>query len=100
MFARSPFAVLLLAVLVGTVTDRITGQPLPGVTVTAGPVHATTHADGSYRLDGLKPGRVTVTVTSDDVPPQAFPVTVGPATTRANLRACSRTLDYNCGAPQ
>jgi hypothetical protein len=40
----------MLAVLLGTVADRTTSQPLPGVTVSAGAVHATTRADGTFRL--------------------------------------------------
>jgi protocatechuate 3,4-dioxygenase beta subunit len=93
-------AALLVAVLAGTITDKTTGQPLSGVVVAVGSVHATSHADGSYRLRGVKPGAATVTVSSDDVPPQHFNVTVGNATTHANLTVCSTTLDYNCGPPQ
>jgi hypothetical protein len=92
-------AVWALAVLVGNLGDRTTGQPLAGVAVTLGNAHATSHADGSFRLTGVKPGRATLSVSSDDVPPQQFPVTVGPTTTHVNLRVCSTTLDYNC-APQ
>jgi hypothetical protein len=51
-------------------------------------------------LTGLKPGRATLSVSSDDVPPQQFSVTVGSATSRVSLRVCSTTLDYNCGPPQ
>jgi len=91
---------LLVAVLAGTITDRTTGQPLAGVDVNLGPLHARSHADGTYRLSGVKPGPATLTVSSDDVPPQRFPVTVGSATTHANLTVCSTTLDYNCGPPQ
>jgi len=93
-------AALLVAVLAGTITDKTTGQPLSGVVVAVGPVHATSHADGSYRLSGVKPGAATVTVSSDDVPPQRFNITIGTATTHANLTACSTTLDYTCGPPQ
>jgi Carboxypeptidase regulatory-like domain len=94
-------AALALAVLAGTISDRTTGQPMPGVTVTLGAVHATSKADGSYRLAGVKPGHATLTVSSDDVPPQHLPVTIGTAaTSRADLRVCSTTLDYNCGIPQ
>jgi hypothetical protein len=96
----SVLASLALAVLLGTITDRTTGQPLSGVVVTVGSAHATSHDDGSYKLSGVAPGHVTLTVSSDDVPPQHFPVTVGPSTTRADLRVCSTTLDYNCGIPQ
>jgi hypothetical protein len=41
-----------------------------------------------------------LSVSSDDVPPQGFSVTVGNATSRVNLRVCSTTLDYNCGPPE
>lgn len=91
---------LVLAVLVGEITDRTTGQPLAGVGISLGTARATSHADGSHRLTGVKPGRATLTVESPDVPPQHFTVTVGNATSRADLRACSTTLDYNCGPPQ
>ena len=90
----------MLAVLLGTVADRTTSQPLPGVTVSSGAVHATTRADGTFRLAGLKPGRATLSLSSDDVPPQRFPVTIGKTTSHVALRACSTTLDYNCGPPQ
>ena len=96
----SIFATLTLAVLLGTITDRTTGQPLSGVLVTVGAAHATSHDDGSYKLSGVAPGRVTLSVSSDDVPPQRFPVTAGASTTRVDLRVCSTTLDYNCGALQ
>jgi len=88
------------AVLLGTVSDRTTGQPLPGVTVSVGAVHALTHADGTFRLTGVKPGPATLGVESDDVPPQHFSVTIKPTGARAALRVCSTTLDYNCGPPQ
>ncbi len=87
-------------IVVGTVSDRTTGQPLPGVTVSAGKLHAVSHADGTFKLAGVKPGPVSIGVESDDVPPQHFSMTVHGATTRADLRVCSTTLDYNCGPPQ
>ena len=93
-------AALLFAILIGSITDRTTGQPLAGVEVTLGSARATSRADGSYRLTGVKPGAATLTVSSDDVPPQHMSVTVGTTTTRANVRACSTTLDYNCGPAQ
>ena len=93
-------APLALAVVVGTITDRTTGQPLTGVTVAAGAVHTTSRADGTYRLGGVKPGRMTLTFSSDDVPPQHLTITVGTTPSRADLRACSTTLDYNCGPAQ
>jgi hypothetical protein len=95
-FASNLFA---FAVLIGTLTDRTTGQPMPGVVVTLGNVRATSHADGTFRLNGVKPGHATLSVSSDDVPPQTFPVTVGASTSHVALRVCSTTLDYNCGLP-
>lgn len=91
---------VLAALLIGTVSDRTTGQPLPGVSVSIGAVHATTRADGSFRLAGVKAGRTTVRTESDDVPPQHFAVTVGKVSSRLDLRVCSTTLDYNCGPLQ
>jgi hypothetical protein len=93
-------AMWIAAVLIGTVSDRTTGQPLPGVLVSLGAVHATSRADGSFRLNGVKSGHATLAVSSDDVPPQQFPVTVGATTSHVALRVCSTTLDYNCGPPQ
>ncbi|MEH0929902.1 S8 family serine peptidase [Micromonospora sp. CPCC 205558] len=46
----------------GTVTDAATGEPLAGVAVTAGELHATTGADGGYAL-ALPPGTYPVTAT-------------------------------------
>jgi Carboxypeptidase regulatory-like domain len=101
MILRSfPAASLALAVLLGTISDRTTGQPLAGVTVSVGSARTTSRADGSFRLEAVKPGRATIAVESNDVPPQRFPVTVGASTTRADLRVCSTTLDFNCGPPQ
>lgn len=88
-----------LAVLFGHVTDLTTGQGLAHVTVTANHAHhAVTHADGSYRIEGLKPGSYTLTLQSNDVPPQQASVTVrkGAAKTKADLTVCSTTLDYAC----
>lgn len=90
----------VLAVLIGTLADRTTGQPLPGVLVSLGKAHATSRADGSFRLGVARPGRVVLTVSSDDVPPQQIPVTVGATVTHVTLRVCSTTLDYNCGPPE
>jgi protocatechuate 3,4-dioxygenase beta subunit len=102
MNERSIFgaAGLLAAILIGTVSDRTTGQPLPGVTISIGAQHAVTHADGSYALTGVKTGRATLNAQSDDVPPQHFSVKVGKSQARADLRVCSTTIDYNCGPPQ
>jgi hypothetical protein len=91
--------VLVLAVVIGRITDRTTGQPLPGVTVSLNGVRTTSGADGTYRLTGVKPGHGVLSISSHDVPVQHFAVTVGTATSRQDLRACSVTLDYSCGAP-
>jgi hypothetical protein len=96
----SRLALLTAAVILGIVGDRTTGQPLPGVTVSIGSVHARSHTDGTFTLVGVKPGHATIGVESDDVPPQHFSITVGAKTSRADLRVCSTTLDYNCGPPQ
>lgn len=99
MSGWSRFAALAFAILAGSISDRTTGQPLGGVTVTIGAAHAVSHADGSFRLTVPKAGHAVVTVSSDDVPPQQFPVTVG-AKAPVRLRVCSTTLDYNCGPPE
>jgi hypothetical protein len=93
-------AAWLFAVLIGSVVDRTTGQPLPGVTIALGNLHAISGTDGTFRLSGVKPGRATLNVSSDDVPPQTFSVTVGTTTSHVALRLCSTTLDYNCGPPR
>jgi outer membrane receptor for ferrienterochelin and colicins len=87
---------LAFALLLGHVTDRTTGQALPGIAVSAGGAHAKTDAAGNFRLVGVKPGRLTVTLSSDDVPPQDFPVTVGKTKTKSDFSVCSITLDYHC----
>ena len=51
--AKDPRATAFLA---GKVVDPA-GAPLQGVTVDAGDVRATTAADGTFRLEGLVPGR-------------------------------------------
>jgi hypothetical protein len=101
MHARSSLAAsFVLAVLVGNITDKTTGQPMPGVSVSLGAAHTTSRDDGTYRLTGVKPGRATLRVSSHDVPPQSFPVTVGKTTSHADIVVCSVTLDYSCGVPQ
>ena len=89
---------LVFAVLVGRVTDATTGQPLPNVTIAIGSHHTTTDAHGAYRLNGVSPGRYTLSASSDDVPPQHRGVVVKQgAQTTVNLVLCSTTLDYGCG---
>jgi hypothetical protein len=70
------------------------------VTVSAGAVHAVSQADGTFRLRGVRPGTATLTVQSNDVPPQRFSIRVRSTTTHADLVVCSTTLDYSCGQPQ
>jgi hypothetical protein len=97
----APLAAVALAVLTGHVTDKTTSQPLTKVSVEAhGPTTrtTTTNDEGDYTLRGLKPGRYHVTLSSEDVPPQSFDVTVGKQTTKHDFVACSTTLDYSCGA--
>jgi hypothetical protein len=101
MRARSWVAILVFALLMGRVTDITTGQPLIGVRVTlAGPQRgsATTDREGRYRITGLRPGTYRMTLVSSDVPVQRRTVAVGRVTT-LDIKACSTTLDYSCGAP-
>jgi protocatechuate 3,4-dioxygenase beta subunit len=93
-------AALALAILVGHVTDKTTGQPLPNVTIAVGSHHATTDIHGAYRLTSLAPGRHTLSASSNDVPPQHRSVIVKnqSAPTTLDLVLCSTTLDYGCGA--
>ena len=87
-------------VLSGNVLDRTTGQPLAGVAVSAGNSKATTNAAGHYTLRGLRAGKISLVLQSYDVPPQRFEFVLGAAKTQRDFRACSTTLDYNCGPPQ
>jgi len=91
-------AALAIAVLSGTISDRTTGQPLAGVQVRAGRARATTGRDGRYVLHGLAPGDYTLTLESSDVPPEHVHVSVKRGVNRRDVRACSTTLDYGCGA--
>lgn len=97
----APGVALALAVLAGHVTDRTTGQPLPGVHVAlsgGGSLSAVTNSDGGYHIRNVKPGHYTVTLSSNDVLPQHYDVTIRPTdkTRTADFVACSTTLDYNC----
>lgn len=98
----STFA-LVLVTFAGTLIDQTTGQPLTKVHVdAAGPASAsaTTDAHGRFTLAKLKPGAYTLTVESDDVPPQEFKVTLAPKPIVAmTIKACSTTLDYHCAGP-
>jgi protocatechuate 3,4-dioxygenase beta subunit len=99
-FRSLPPLAFALALLAGHVTDKTTGQPLAGVSVDLeGPqrAHATTDTSGAYTVRGVKPGRYTVTLSSEDVPPQHFALTIGSTgTTKGDFVACSTTLDYSC----
>ncbi|HKE37967.1 MAG TPA: carboxypeptidase regulatory-like domain-containing protein [Candidatus Baltobacteraceae bacterium] len=99
MIAAMQIGALVVAVLVGHVTDATTGQPLTNVTIAIGSHHTTTDAHGAYRLTGLTPGRYTMSAGSDDVPQQQRSVVVKQqsAPTVLNLVLCSTTLDYGCG---
>jgi hypothetical protein len=100
---RRWIVVLVLTVLTGNIVDRTTGQPLTGVDVSAHGstkiAPARTDDAGHFTLRGLAPGKYTLTVSSDDVPPQAFEVSVRAVKTqRLTITACSTTLDYSCAA--
>ena len=87
---------LAAALLAGHVVDRTTGQGLANVRVTAGGASTVTDRAGAYALHGVKAGALTITLESDDVPRQTFPVNVRGAKTHFDVRACSTTLDYAC----
>ncbi len=93
------FAALAAAVFSGHVVDKTTGQPLPGVHVALGKAHAVTDKAGRFALHGVRSGTATITLESNDVPLQRVTVTISAPATARDLRACSTTLDYNCGAP-
>lgn len=102
--AFAPSIVLLvLTALTGLIVDRTTGQPLTGVDVSAqGAAKVApgrTNDAGAYTLRDLTPGSYTLTISSDDVPPQTFKVSVRAAKSqRFNITACSTTLDYSCAS--
>ncbi len=52
-------------VLSGQVTDRYTGQGVPGATVTAGTASTTTAADGTYRLTAIPATATSVEISAD-----------------------------------
>ena len=92
---------LAVAVLSGHIVDQTTDQPLVGVKITlsgASKAVATTDRNGRFRLTGLKPGTYTLTMESNDVPPQTSSVRLRSGEIRAvDLKLCSTTLDYHCG---
>lgn len=90
-----------LAVLIGTITDKTTGQPLEHVTVTttAGSHTLRTRTDsaGRFVFRQIGDGNYTLHFSSHDVPDQTSQVRVRGASTHVMLQACSMTLDYSCG---
>ena len=69
--------------LTGTVTEKATGDPIEGATVTAGTRSAITGADGKYTIKGLLPGTYDVTVSASDYAPvsKSATITAGETTT-------------------
>ncbi len=51
-----------VAVLAGTITDTLTGNPVSGARVVSGSKDAITNSDGQYVLQGLQPGTRPITV--------------------------------------
>lgn len=94
--ALSLLGSFVAAVLFGTIADKTTGQPLPGVRVRAGSAAARTDAHGRFVLRGLRPGIYSLRVSSSDVPVQRFSVRVAGAHATVHISACSTTLDYTC----
>jgi protocatechuate 3,4-dioxygenase beta subunit len=73
-----------LGTLTGSVTRAAGGAPIVGATITAGPVSATSAADGTYTLVGLDPGDTSITAAAAGYDPahaQAW-ITPGGHTTR------------------
>lgn len=98
----SVYFAAVLAVLTGTVTDKTTGQPLQGVTVTATAgsqtLRARTDAEGHFVLKHVANGDYKLHLSSRDVPSQTVDVQVRGTSAHVSLKACSMTLDYSCGA--
>ncbi len=94
-------ALLVMTMVAGHVVDRTTGQPLTGVEVrvqgAAKVAPARTTDAGQYTLRGVPPGHYTLSVSSDDVPPQTFDLVVRAGKLQHfDITACSTTLDYSC----
>src|SRR4051812_8259682 len=62
LFLLLPFTVLAQSTLSGTVVDKTTGQPIPGVNVNVqgAPSGASTGFDGNYQLSNVKIGNKIV----------------------------------------
>lgn len=56
----------------GTITDAVSGAPIPNLLVIAGGAQATTMADGSYLINGLAPGTHNLVVYARDGAYQTF----------------------------
>lgn len=56
-------------VLSGQVTDRFSGQPVPGATVKVGAAQVTTGDDGRYKVTDIAEGEQTVEITADGYAP-------------------------------
>ena len=50
----------------GTTVDAATGNPIPGMLVTAGGAQAISTSDGSFLIEGLPPGTHTIVVVAPD----------------------------------
>ncbi|MGC8484651.1 MAG: carboxypeptidase-like regulatory domain-containing protein [Candidatus Baltobacteraceae bacterium] len=98
----APLAVLALAVLVGRITDRTTGQPLAGLEITAtGPSRARTQTDseGRYTFRSLHPGHYSLEIRGKGVPLVQKYVYVSASKTTENITVCNVALDYSCENP-
>ena len=97
-------ATLILAALVGHITDQTTGQPLAGLRVsTLGPTRTTvrTNADGRYVLRNLRLGRYTIVVRGKGVPTVRATMALTARTQRRDFVVCNVALDYSCAnSPQ
>lgn len=62
LFLLLPFTVLAQSTLSGTVVDKVTGQPIPGVNVNVqgAPNGASTGFDGNYQLSNVRSGNKIV----------------------------------------
>lgn len=72
--------------LAGSVTDSVTGAPLPSVTVNVGLLSATTSASGSFSLDGLASGDVDGSAVLARYERKTFRLTINPGANRLDLQ--------------